>query len=60
MKCLLSISLLLLLSFYLVTLFNFSPVIAFVLFFLTIVSMVGAICQELDKNRRVRHLTVIK
>ncbi|WP_338451099.1 hypothetical protein R4Z09_04015 [Niallia oryzisoli] len=60
MNGLLLTSLLLLLSYYLVTLFSNSPVIAFVLFMLTIVAMVGAIYQELGKHRRIRHLTIIK
>ncbi|WP_394239008.1 hypothetical protein [Niallia oryzisoli] len=60
MNGLLFTSLSLLFSFYLVSLINISPVIAFVLFLLTIVSMVGAIYQELGKHRKIRHLTVIK
>nr|WP_295970297.1 hypothetical protein [uncultured Bacillus sp.] len=53
------VSLLLLMSFYVVSL-NLSFVIAFVIFAFTILSLAFTVCCELDNKRRRAHLKVVK
>ncbi|MBB6446341.1 hypothetical protein [Bacillus benzoevorans] len=55
----LTLSLLLLLGFYVISL-NASFVTAFIFFIFTIVSLVLAVCCELDNKRRRAHLRVVK
>jgi hypothetical protein len=53
------LSLLLLLSFYVISL-SISFVTAFIFFALTVISLAGAVCCELDNKRRRAHLRVVK